>query len=244
MTTQKDISDNKEKVPDYYGHRKRLKERFLLGGGRDMPDYELLELLLMLSIPRKDVKPLAKQLLAKFGSFSAVINAPAATLYEVSGIKEGSYIVFNIVREAAVRSSWDSLKNKDAPVINNWDAMLDYCRTAIGHKDVEEFRIIFLDVKLKVIGEEVQQRGTINQVAIHPREVIKSAMLHGARAIILVHNHPSGDVTPSRADMEITNKINVAAAAVGIKLFDHLIVSNSGYYSFQEKGLITEPKII
>ena len=234
MTNQKDISDNKEQVPDYYGHRKRLKERFLLGGGRDMPDYELLELLLMLSIPRKDVKPLAKQLLAKFGSFSAVINAPAAALYEVSGIKESSYIVFNIVREAAVRSSWDSLKNQDAPVINNWDSMLDYCRTAIGYRDVEEFRIIFLDVKLKVIGEEVQQRGTINQVAIHPREVIKAAISNQANSIIMMHNHPSGEVKPSSADISMTQIINNACRAVGIKLLDHIIISRNNYYSFAQ----------
>lgn len=163
-------------------------------------------------------------------------------LYEVPYVKENSYVVFSIVREAAIRSSWSSLQDKAAPVISNWDAMIDYCRTAIGHRDVEEFRIIFLDTKLQVIGEEVQQRGTINQVSIHPREVIKAAMFRGARAIILVHNHPSGDVTPSHADLDITNKINVAAHAVGIKLFDHLIVSKNGYYSFKDHGLIAELK--
>lgn len=227
--------------PDFYGHRQRLKERFILGGGRDMPDYEMLELLLTLSIPRRDVKSIAKQLLAKFDSFAGVINAPAGALYEIPYIKENTYVVFSIVREAAIRSSWDNLQNKDTEVINNWDAMIDYCRTAMGYRDVEEFRIIFLDVKLKVMGEEIQQRGTINQVSIHPREVIKAAMFRGARAIILVHNHPSGDVTPSHADLDITNKINVAGAAVGIRLFDHLIVSKGGYYSFLEHALITDP---
>lgn len=142
--------------PDNSGHRERLKKRFMLGGGRDFPDYEMLELLLTLSIPRRDVKQIAKQLLAKFGSFAGVINAPAAALYEVPYVKENSYVVFSIVREAAIRSSWSSLQDKAAPVISNWDAMIDYCRTAIGHRDVEEFRIIFLDTKLQVIGEEVQ----------------------------------------------------------------------------------------
>ena len=167
--------------PDNSGHRERLKKRFMLGGGRDFPDYEMLELLLTLSIPRRDVKQIAKQLLAKFGSFAGVINAPAAALYEVPYVKENSYVVFSIVREAAIRSSWSSLQDK-------------------------------------------------------------AAMFRGARAIILVHNHPSGDVTPSHADLDITNKINVAAHAVGIKLFDHLIVSKNGYFSFKDHGLIAELK--
>lgn len=140
--------------PDNSGHRERLKKRFMLGGGRDFPDYEMLELLLTLSIPRRDVKQIAKQLLAKFGSFAGVINAPAAALYEVPYVKENSYVVFSIVREAAIRSSWSSLQDKAAPVISNWDAMIDYCRTAIGHRDVEEFRIIFLDISYRLSGKK------------------------------------------------------------------------------------------
>ncbi|CDB53468.1 MAG: RadC family protein [Alphaproteobacteria bacterium] len=224
--------------PDYLGHRERLRRRFLLGGGRDMPDYELLELLLTIAIPRRDVKPLAKELIRKFGSFAEVVNAPLEELMLVKGVKENTAAVLRIVRECSVRSSWQSLKGMDAPVISDFDAMVDYCRSAMAYQTVEEFRIIFLNSKLYVIGEEIQQRGTVDQVAIHPREVIKSAMMHGASAMILVHNHPSGIVTPSKADIEITKRIKEAAEAVSIRLFDHLIISKSSVYSFHNQGFV------
>lgn len=224
--------------PDYLGHRERLRRRFLLGGGRDMPDYELLELLLTIAIPRRDVKPLAKELIRKFGSFAEVVNAPLEELMLVKGVKENTAAVLRIVRECSVRSSWQSLKGMDAPVISDFDAMVDYCRSAMAYQTVEEFRIIFLNSKLYVIGEEIQQRGTVDQVAIHPREVIKSAMMHGASAMILVHNHPSGIVTPSKADMEITKRIKEAAEAASIRLFDHLIISKSSVYSFHNQGFV------
>ena len=224
--------------PDYLGHRERLRRRFLLGGGRDMPDYELLELLLTIAIPRRDIKPLAKELIRKFGSFAEVVNAPLEELMLVKGVKENTAAVLRIVREGSVRSSWQSLKGTDAPVISDFDAMVDYCRSAMAYQMVEEFRIIFLNSKLYVIGEEIQQRGTVDQVAIHPREVIKSAMMHGASAMILVHNHPSGIVTPSKADMEITKRIKEAAEAVSIRLFDHLIISKSSVYSFHNQGFV------
>jgi DNA repair protein RadC len=224
--------------PDYLGHRERLRRRFLLGGGRDMPDYELLELLLTIAIPRRDVKPLAKELIRKFGSFAEVVNAPLEELMLVKGVKENTAAVLRIVRECSVRSSWQSLRGMDAPVISDFDAMVDYCRSAMAYQTVEEFRIIFLNSKLYVIGEEIQQRGTVDQVAIHPREVIKSAMMHGASAMILVHNHPSGIVTPSKADMEITKRIKEAAEAVSIRLFDHLIISKSSVYSFHNQGFV------
>lgn len=224
--------------PDYLGHRERLRRRFLLGGGRDMPDYELLELLLTIAIPPRDVKPLAKELIRKFGSFAEVVNAPLEELMLVKGVKENTAAVLRIVRECSVRSSWQSLKGTDAPVISDFDAMVDYCRSAMAYQMVEEFRIIFLNSKLYVIGEEIQQRGTVDQVAIHPREVIKSAMMHGASAMILVHNHPSGIVTPSKADMEITKRIKEAAEAVSIRLFDHLIISKSSVYSFHNQGFV------
>lgn len=224
--------------PDYLGHRERLRRRFLLGGGRDMPDYELLELLLTIAIPRRDVKPLAKELIRKFGSFAEVVNAPLEELMLVKGVKENTAAVLRIVRECSVRSSWQSLKGTDAPVISDFDAMVDYCRSAMAYQMVEEFRIIFLNSKLYVIGEEIQQRGTVDQVAIHPREVIKSAMMHGASAMILVHNHPSGIVTPSKADMEITKRIKEAAEAVSIRLFDHLIISKSSVYSFHNQSFV------
>lgn len=224
--------------PDYLGHRERLRQRFLLGGGKDMPDYELLELLLTIAIPRRDVKPLAKEMIKKFGSFAEVINAPLEELTEFNGVKENTAAVLKIVRECSIRTSWQSLKNEDAPVISNFDAMIDYCRSAMAYQTVEEFRIIFLNSKLRIIDEEVQQRGTVDQVSIHPREVIKSAMMRGASAMILIHNHPSGIVTPSKADMEITKRIKEAAEAVSIKLFDHLIISKSDVYSFHNQGFV------
>lgn len=197
-----------ENTPDYLGHRARLRERFLKGGGKDMADYELIELLLTYVIPRRDVKPIAKELIRRFGSLAEVVNADVSRLMEVSGIKENAAVMFKLIQQAAGRFSWQNLSSSDAPIISNWDAMIDYCRSEMAYLDVEEFRIIFLDTKFRLIGQEVMQRGTINQVAIHPREVIKLAMEKKAAALILVHNHPSGDVKPSRADVEITKQID------------------------------------
>lgn len=215
-----------------------MRTRFLSGGGKDMPDYEFLELLLMIAIPRRDVKPLAKQLIKKFGTFAGVINAPLEELLAIDGIKENSAAVLKIVKESALRMSWQNLQNDDVPVISNWDVMVDYARMAMSHLDVEEFRIVFLNSKLKVIAEEVQQRGTVNQVAIHPREVIRAAINHGATAIILMHNHPSGDTTPSKSDIDITKQVAEAAKLVNISVLDHLIVSKFTVYSFKDHGII------
>ncbi len=224
--------------PDYIGHRQRLRARFLSGGGKDMPDYEFLELLLMIAIPRRDVKPLAKSLLKKFGCLAGVLNASVDELQSVDGIKENSAAMLKIVKECALRMSWQNLQNDDAPVIANWDVMVDYCRAAMGWLEVEEFRIMFLNAKLKLIGEETQQRGTVNQVSVHPREVIKAAINSGATAIILAHNHPSGDTTPSKADIDITRQIAEAAKLVNIKVLDHLIISKNTVYSFKDHGII------
>ena len=228
----------KEELPDHLGHRQRLRDRFLADGGKSMPDYEFLELILTIAIPRRDVKPLAKKLIAKFKSFAGVINAPIEELLEFEGIKENSATILKIVKEAAIRLNWQVLNNSDEPIINNWDLLIDYCRSSMGHQEFEEFKIVFLNSKLKVIGEESQQRGTIDQVAIHPREVIKSAVLKGANAIILVHNHPSGNTTPSKADIDITKKINAAAEAMNIRVLDHIIISKSDFYSFKEHRII------
>lgn len=214
-----------EELPDYIGHRQRLKERFKLGGGGDMADYEMLELLLTLAIPRKDTKPLAKALVKEFGSFAEVLFASDDKLMTFTGLKENTILVFRIVREAALR-------------MTSYDAIIEYCRAASGYKDREEFRVIFLNAKNRIIGEEVQQRGSVNAVAIHPGEVMRSAVLKGATALILVHNHPSGDVTPSRADIEVTRKIAEALAAVEIRLIDHFIVSKSLVFSFNDHGLL------
>lgn len=220
------------------GHRQRIREKFLNNGGSALADYELLEAYLTIAIPRRDVKPLAKQLIAKFGSFAEVINAKNEDLLSVSGVGENTVFALKIVSEAARRMSWEMLKDKDAPVIADMDSLIDYCRMAMAYQDVEEFRLIYLNGKNRVIAEVTQQKGTINHVAIHPREVVKSALDNHASAVIMVHNHPTGDTTPSRADIDMTKKVNEALSAVNIQLHDHVIVSKYGCYSFRSAGLI------
>ena len=220
--------------PDYLGHRQRIRRRFLLGEGKDMADYELLELALTMAIPRRDVKPLAKTLIKKFGSFAGVVNASQNELAAVEGVKENTITMLKLSKAAALRTSWQNLNADDAPVINSFDSLVDYCRSAMAYGDIEEFRIIYLNTKLRLIGEETMQKGTINSVSIHPREVIKSAMEQKAAAIIMVHNHPSGDTTPSKADIEMTKAVARACRLVNITLLDHLIISRSSCYSFAE----------
>ncbi len=222
-----------EEKPDYLGHRSRLRERFMRGEGRNMADYELLELLLTYALPRRDVKPIAKDLIRKFGSLAGVVNADESRLTEIPGIKENTAVLLKLVKQAASRFSWQNLSGSDAPVISCWDAMIDYCRSEMGYLDIEEFRLIFLDVKFRLLGEEIMQRGTINQVAIHPREVVRLAMEKNAAAVIMAHNHPSGDVKPSHADIEITRQIDQALKSINIQLIDHIIISRSGYYSIK-----------
>lgn len=220
------------------GHRQRIREKFLKNGGSALPDYELLEAYLTIAIPRRDVKPLAKQLIAKFGSFAEVINAKNEDLLSVSGVGENTLFALKIINEAAKRTSWEILKDKDLPVIADMDSLIDYCRMTMVYQDVEEFRLIYLNAKNRVIAEVTQQKGTINHVSLHPREVVKSALDHGASAVIMVHNHPTGDTTPSRADIEVTKKVKEALSTVNITLHDHVIVSKCGYYSFRTVGLI------
>lgn len=220
------------------GHRQRIREKFLNNGGAALADYELLEAYLTIAIPRRDVKPLAKQLIAKFGSFAEVINAKNEELLSLTGVGENTVFALKIVSEAARRMSWEMLKDKDAPVIADMDALIDYCRMSMAYQDVEEFRLIYLNGKNRVIAEVTQQKGTINHVAIHPREVVKSALDHHASAIIMVHNHPTGDTTPSRADIDMTKKVYEALSVVNIQLHDHVIVSKYGCYSFRSAGLI------
>ncbi len=203
-----------------------------------MPDYELLELLLTFAIPRRDVKPLAKTLIARFNNFAGVINADLQDLMAVSGVKENTAIMLKMIAQGAKRMAWQQLKAADEAVIADYDAMIDYCRTAMAYNEVEEFRVIFLNSKFRVIAEETQQRGTINTVAIHPREVIKSALDNGAAAMIMVHNHPTGIVTPSQADISVTKTIRDAAKNCGIELFDHIIISKNDYFSFRDRGVL------
>ena len=224
--------------PDYLGHRQRLKQRFWVDEGKSMPDYELLELLLMAYIPRKDVKPIAKKLLQKFGSLAGVQNALPEELMTVEGVKESTVTNLKVMKAINIRTTWRTLESGERPVIDSPDRLEDYCRAAMGHLDVEECRVIFLNNKLNVIGEEVIQRGTINQVAIHPREVVKLVLKNNAESIILAHNHPSGDVTPSRADIAMTKQLKEALESINVRMLDHIIIGKNQIYSFNTHHVI------
>ncbi|MBM3535426.1 MAG: JAB domain-containing protein [Alphaproteobacteria bacterium] len=228
--------DRPEPAPDHLGHRQRLRDRFLSVGGEKMPDYELLELVLMMAIPRVDVKPLAKKLIREFGSFAGVISAPAEALMRVKGVKETTLAALKVVEAGAVRLAKAEVSEK--PLIGSWNALLDYCRAIMARSQIEQFRVLFLDRKNRLIADEVQQTGTVDHTPVYPREILKRALEHGASALILVHNHPSGDPTPSRADIEITREVQKAAQALGVQVHDHLIIGRSGHTSFKSQGLL------
>ena len=225
-------------LPDYAGHRQRLRQRFLLSEGRDMADYEMLELLLTLAIPRRDVKPLAKKLIQKFGNFANVIAAQEHALKEISGIKDNSVMVFKLVKAAAQRLSWQNLASDDLPVLLNIDSLIDYCRSTIAYSDVEELHLLYLDAKLKIISGELAQRGSITVVSASPREIVKNAINKNASGLIMVHNHPSGSPKPSENDILLTKKVEQACQLMGIKLHEHIIITRSDYFSFLENGLL------
>lgn len=201
-----------------------------------MPDYELLELVLFRSIPRKDVKPLARALLDEFGDFNRVLSAPPERLTKISGLGIASVTDLKIVEAAAHRMARSKVLQNH--VISSWDAVLDYCHTTMSHRDTEQFRILFLDRKNILIADEEQARGTVDHVPVYPREVAKRALELNASALILVHNHPSGDPTPSDEDITMTTRIQQACDALGIALHDHLIVGKSREISFRSAGLI------
>jgi DNA repair protein RadC len=222
--------------PHHIGHRQRLRERFLASKKGSLPDYEVLEIMLFSSHPRGDVKPLAKELIAKFGSLAKVLNANAAELLLVKGVNESSVAQIKAVQEAAERLLKADVAER--PVLQSWKALLDYCRASMGHLTSEQFRILFLNRKNMLIADELQETGTIDQTPVYPREVVKRALQLEASSIILVHNHPSGDTTPSKADIALTKQIQVAAATIGVTLHDHLIVSAAEHYSFKTNGII------
>lgn len=222
--------------PHFHGHRQRLKERFLKGGSDALQDYELLELLLFQAIPRRDVKPLAKELLDSFGSFGDVIDAPTDRLMKINGIGEGAIIALKMIKAGASKMAQEQIINR--PVLSSWQALLDYCRITQGYAKHELFRILFLDRKNVLIADEVQQEGTVDHTPVYPREVIKRALELTASAIILVHNHPSGDPTPSRGDIEMTKEIIEAGKKLSITVHDHIIIGKKGHTSFKSMGLI------
>jgi len=225
------------KLPSYLSdHRKRLRARFLQGGAAAVPDYELLELVLFRAIPRQDVKPLARLLLDTFGDFNRVLSAPIDRLTSLKGVGDAVALELKIIEAAAHRMSRSRVMQKS--VISGWDAVLDYCHTTMAHRETEQFRILFLDRKNVLIADEEQARGTVDHVPVYPREVVKRALELNASALILVHNHPSGDPTPSPKDISMTTRVNDAAQALGLTLHDHLIIGKSQELSFRSEGLL------
>ncbi|MES2984732.1 MAG: DNA repair protein RadC [Pseudomonadota bacterium] len=222
--------------PHYLGHRARLRERFLGPSGDALPDYELLELILFSARPRGDVKPLAKQLLKQFGSFANVMYADETALRATDDVGDAVIAALKTIRIATQRMIKSEIG--DQPVIQSWTALMDYCKLAMGKNKIEEFRVLFLNNRHALIADEVMQRGTINHTPVYPREIVKRALEHSASAIILLHNHPSGDATPSKADIDITKKIIEAAATVNVTVHDHVIVTENGHYSFKSFGII------
>ena len=225
------------KLPSYIAdHRKRLRDRFMAGGAAALPDYELLELLLFRAIPRQDVKPLAHLLLDTFGDFNHVISACPQRLATVKGVGDAVIQELKIVEAAAGRLMRGRVLNR--PVLSSWNTLLDYCQTVMAHRETEQFRILFLDRKNTLIADEAQSDGTVDHVPVYPREVVKRALELNASAVILVHNHPSGDPTPSQADISVTLQVQDAANALGIVLHDHLIIGKSQQLSFKAEGYL------
>lgn len=228
---------NMGKQPSYIAdHRQRLRDRFMAGGAAAMPDYELLELVLFRAIPRRDVKPLARNLMDQFGDFNRVITAPEARLRDVSGVGEAVIVELKIIEAASQRLARSRVLKQ--PVVSSWDALIDYCHTAMAHREVEQFRVLYLDRKNVLIADEEQARGTVDHVPVYPREIAKRALELNASALILVHNHPSGDPTPSRSDIDMTNQVIAACDALGLSLHDHLIIGKSRELSFRSEGFI------
>ena len=225
------------RLPSYIAdHRKRLRTRFIEGGAAAMPDYELLELVLFRVIPRQDVKPLARLLLDTFGDFNRVISAPVPRLAAVKGIGAAVALELKIVEAAAHRMARSRVLH--CHVLSSWQALLDYCHTSMAHRETEQFRVLYLDRKNVLIADEEQAKGTVDHVPVYPREVVKRALELNASALILVHNHPSGDPTPSESDIAMTAQVQEAATALGLSLHDHLIIGKSRELSFRSAGYL------
>jgi DNA repair protein RadC len=223
-------------VPHYHGHRQRLRDRFMEAGENALADYELMELLLFRVIPRRDVKPLAKALIDRFGSFAEALAARPERLKEVPGLPEAAIVEFKVTEAAARRLARGALEKRK--VLSSFSAVTDYCRTAMAYAEREEFRILFLDKRNALIADEVQGVGTVDHTPVYPREVVRRALELGASALILAHNHPSGDPTPSTADIRMTKDIIAIAQPFGISVHDHLIVGRNGQSSFRGLKLI------
>lgn len=225
------------RLPSYIkDHRQRLRERFMAGGSAAMPDYELLELVLFRAIPRQDVKPLAWRLMDEFGDFNRVLTARPERLRAIKGVGDNVITDLKILEACAHRMARARIMQRH--VISGWDALLDYCHTTMAHRETEQFRVFYLDRKNVLIADEEQASGTVDHVPVYPREVAKKALELNASALILVHNHPSGDPTPSQSDIEMTNRIQDACSALGLTLHDHLIIGKSTELSFRSEGYL------
>jgi DNA repair protein RadC len=218
------------------GHRERLRARLLGAGPEALADHELIEMALFLALPRRDTKQIARDLVARFGSYASVFAAPVPQLLRVEGLGEAGVAALKIVHAAAQRLGKGEVMHR--PVLGNWDRLMEYLHAALARERVEQFRLLFLDNKNRLVADEAQARGTVNHTPVYPREVVKRALELAATAIILVHNHPSGDPTPSREDIEMTREIKTAAGTLGILLHDHIIVGNGSWLSFRKEGLL------
>ena len=230
------VADVASKVPGAEGHRDRMWQKLLTVGPDALLDHELLEMVLYMADRRADTKPLAKELLARFGSFAGVIAAPPQELKQIKGLKDAKAGALKLAHAAALRLSQAELR--EAPLLNNWPRLEAYLTAAMAREPIEQFRVLFLDTKNRLIADEAQAKGTVNHTPVYPREVVKRALELHATALILVHNHPSGDVTPSRADIEMTGEVKRAAEVLGIALHDHLIVGRGSVLSFRREGLL------
>lgn len=227
---------DKADEPHYHGHRDRLRERFLTGGADALPDYELLELVLFMAIPRRDVKPLAKTLINRFDNLAGVLNAPVAELEKIEGLSANTITALKAIQASAFRMLKQDIIRK--PILNSWARLMDYCAATMAHEKKEHFRILFLNKKNELIADETQQSGTVDHTPAYPREIMKRALELGATALILCHNHPSGDPRPSQADIDMTQMIIAAGEPFSIIIHDHIIVSKHGTASFRNLGLL------
>jgi DNA repair protein RadC len=230
------VADGGDDKPDYLGHRQRLRDRFLNGSDGSLQDYELLELLLAQAQKRIDTKPIAKALIRKFNGFAGVMGAAPDQLQEVAGVGPAAAVIIKVVQACALRMAQQEVLKRE--VVGSWKKLLDYLRMAMAEEKTEQFRLLFLDNKNALIADEEQQRGTVNHTPVYPREVVKRALELGASAIILVHNHPSGDPTPSQDDIAMTKEVAAAADKLGISVHDHIIIGRKGHASLRSLGYL------
>jgi DNA repair protein RadC len=236
MTREIELFEFPQEKSSHIGHRQRLRNRFLKNGANSVADYELLEMILFASNARADTKPIAKKLINHFGNFAKVMHAQPNELAKISGIGEAVIASIKIVHAASERML--KTEAQQGQIISSWTSLLDYCRISMGHKNIEEFRVLFLNNKNILIADESQTFGTINHAPVYPREIVKRSLELGAASIILAHNHPSGDPKPSRDDIDVTKQIIMAAAALGINVYDHIIIAGNKHYSFKSNGLL------